>query len=63
MDSGNGTWEVSKEKIFTHFDIVKYEISKDKVGLLAYFSDGSFYHIHSNELTRLELWILGLLQK
>jgi len=43
--------------------IVKYEVSDDKVGLLAYFEDGKYYHKHSSELTRLELWILGLLQK
>jgi len=35
-------------------EIVRYELSGDRVGLLAYFEDGSFYHIHSDELTRLE---------
>lgn len=34
--------------------IIKYELSQDKRGLLAYFytqkGDLSFYHIHSNEL-------------
>ena len=44
-------------------EIVKYKLSGDKVGLLAYFEDGSFYHIHSNELTKLEGWVWGLLLK
>lgn len=42
-------------------EIVEYEISGDGVGLLAYFEDGSFYHIHSDELSKLEEWILKLL--
>ena len=42
-------------------DIIKYEISKDGIGLKAYFKD--FYHIPSNELTELERWILGILKK
>lgn len=44
-------------------EIVKYQISKDGVGLLAYFEDGGFYHIHSDELTKLEAWILAMLRK
>lgn len=44
-------------------EIVKYEISKDGVGLKAFFEDGGFYHIHSDELTKLEDWILGMLKK
>lgn len=47
-------------------EIVKYELSKDGKGLLAYFQgqDGlTYYHIHSNELTELEVWIKGLLEK
>ena len=44
-------------------EIVRYEISKDRVGLLAYFEDGGFYHIHSDELTKLEDWILDLLKR
>ena len=44
-------------------EIVKYEVSKDSMGLLAYFEDGGFYHIHSDELTKLEDWILELLHK
>jgi hypothetical protein len=43
--------------------IVKYEISGDGVGLLAYLGDGNFYHIHSNELTEEEKAILISLSK
>jgi len=46
--------------------IEKYELSKDGKGLLAYYynQDGlDFYHIHSNELTKLEVWIKDLLDK
>ena len=42
-------------------EVVRYEISGDKIGLLAYFEDGSFYHIHRNVLTKLERWILNLI--
>lgn len=34
--------------------IGKYELSGDKKGLLKYFKDNSFYHIHSDELTKRE---------
>lgn len=44
-------------------DIVKYKVSCDGIGLLAYFDNGGFYHIHSSELTDLESWILTLLKK
>ena len=44
-------------------EIIKYEISKDGMGLEAYFEDGGFYHIHSDELTKLENWILDLLKR
>ena len=43
--------------------IVRYKISNDGVGLLAFWTDGNFYHIHSNELTKLEKWILGVLKE
>jgi hypothetical protein len=43
--------------------IVRYGLSKDKKGLLAYFDRGTYYHIHSNELTRLEKWIHKMLKK
>lgn len=37
-------------------NILGYKLSKDKKGLLAYFKDlngeMSFYHIHSDELTK-----------
>lgn len=44
-------------------EIVKYEISKDGIGLLAYFKDDIFYHIRSDELSDLECWILKMLKK
>jgi len=43
--------------------IVKYELSKDKKGLLAFFKDGDFYHVHSNEMDDLQQWIHRLLLK
>ena len=43
--------------------IIKYELSDDKKGLLAYLSTGEFYHVHSNEMDDLQLWIHGLLLK
>jgi len=42
-------------------NIVRYELSLDSKGLLAYFKNETFYHIHSNELTELEKWIHSLL--
>jgi len=39
--------------------IIRYEISGK--GLLAYWEAGEFYHIHSNELTKLEKWINEML--
>ena len=39
-------------------EIVKYKVSGDMEGLLGFFEDGTFYHIHSNELSKLEKWIL-----
>lgn len=44
-------------------EIVKYKLSKDKKGLLGYFANGVWYHIHSDELTKLEKWILRLLKR
>jgi len=49
-------------KKLTENEKVKYEVSKDGTGLLAYFEDGNFYHIHSDELTKLEKWILEMLK-
>jgi len=43
--------------------IVKYELSKDKKGLLAFFNTGDFYHVHSNEMDDLQKWIHSLLLK
>jgi len=31
--------------------ITRYELSKDKAGLIAHLAGGNSYHIHSNELT------------
>ena len=50
--------------IYSNRSIVRYGLSKDKKGLLAYFKNGSyhsFYHVHSDELTELEKWIHRLL--
>ena len=33
---------------------VRYELSGDGKGLLRYFAQDGFYHIHSNEMTHLE---------
>ena len=43
--------------------IVRYELSKDGLGLRAYFKNGQFYHIHKIEMTELEKWIQGLLKE
>ena len=51
-----------KEKVNKMKEIVRYEISMDGVGLLAYWEDGNYYHIHSDELSKLERWILELLK-
>lgn len=32
-------------------EVLRYELSNDKVGLVAYLPGGNSYHIHSNELT------------
>jgi len=44
-------------------EIIKYKISCDGKGLLAYWNNKNFYHIHSDELTKLEKWILKILKK
>jgi hypothetical protein len=41
--------------------INKYALSCDRKGLIAYFENGDWYHIHSDELTKLEKWIHNLL--
>lgn len=53
----------NKEETTQRKEIIKYEISGDGVGLLAYWEDGGFYHIHSNELTKLEKWIFNMLKE
>ena len=58
----NDTEKRREEKYPKDAEIVHYEISQDGIGLLAYWEDGNFYHIHSNELTKLEKWILELLK-
>lgn len=44
-------------------EVVKYELSGDKIGLKAYFDEDDYYHIHSDELSPLEKWIHQLLLK
>ena len=41
-------------------EIVKYKVSGDMKGLLGYFEDKTYYHIHSDELSKLEKWILNM---
>ena len=43
--------------------IIKYELSGDKMGLLAYITDDTFYHIHSDELSATEKGILEELKR
>ena len=42
-------------------EILYYKLSNDKVGLLAHYKNGGFYHIHSDELSSLEKWIHKIL--
>lgn len=35
---------------------MRYELSGDGKGLLKYFSQTDFYHIHSGEMTSIERW-------
>lgn len=44
-------------------EIVAYELSNDKKGLLAFLNTGNSYHVHSNEMNCLQEWIHGLLLK
>lgn len=44
-------------------EIIKYELSGDKMGLLAYIADDIFYHIHSDELSATEKGILEELKR
>ena len=34
----------------------RYELSADGKGLLKYFKQNSFYHVHSDEMTSMEGW-------
>ena len=43
--------------------IIKYEISKDGKGLVAYLKSGTTYHIHNDELIELERWIFEILNE
>jgi hypothetical protein len=54
---------MDETRIVCKSQIIKYKLSHDKKGLLAYFDGTSFYHIHSDELTMLEEWIRKLLLK
>jgi len=55
--------------MITNVETVKYDLSADKKGLMLFgvarHQDGKekeiTYHVHSDELTRLEKWIHGLL--
>jgi len=42
-----------------------YEMSKDRLGLMKFYIDDNgkegSYHVHSNEMTRLEIWIHSIL--
>ena len=49
------------EQMTEEKQIIKYELSSDKVGLLAYFDTDNYYHIHSDELNPLEKWIHNVL--
>ena len=40
----------------------RYQLSTDKIGLLKYFTQKDFYHVHSDELTSLERWKLRALK-
>lgn len=40
-----------------HSKILRYKLSNDKVGLVAYLAGGNSYHIHSDELTPNQLLI------
>ena len=42
---------------------MRYELSGDSVGLLKYFAQNDFYHIHSSEMTSLEQWKHRALKK
>ncbi len=44
----------SKEEKEELQEVVKYELAQDGEGLKGIFKDGSWYHIHSNELTEKE---------
>lgn len=44
-------------------EIIRYSVSNDGKGLVAHLKGGSNYHIHSDELTGLQEWLLDLLKK
>lgn len=45
-------------------EVLRYELSNDKVGLVAFLAGGISYHIHSNELTpeqrSIKIQLLGM---
>ena len=51
--------EMKKEKR----EVIRYALSMDGKGLIAFLEDKSFYPIHNKELSKLEKWILKLLSK
>jgi|AntAceMinimDraft_17_1070374.scaffolds.fasta_scaffold466413_2 hypothetical protein len=42
---------------------IRYELSKDGMGLMAVIDDDTSYHVHSDEMSDLEYWIYNLLFK
>lgn len=43
--------------------VLRYELSHDSVGLIAFLADGISYHIHSDELTTEQVSIRDQLEK
>ena len=41
----------------------RYELSGDGIGLLKYITRNTYYHIHSNEMNRLERWRWRVLKR
>lgn len=44
-------------------NVISYQLSIDRTGLIANFKNGTFYTIHSESLTELEVWIHETLLK
>lgn len=52
-----------EESVGMSTGIALYELSCDGKGLRAYFDNGDFYHIHSDELSAYERRVRDLLRK